>query len=213
MLVFGHAGITLGAVTLINGIATGVISKGNKTSAELEPDNNTTGKSTPGGLFSWFARLSRHMDLRILLVGALLPDIIDKPLGHILLREELSSGRTYAHTLLFAILITLGGLFLRYRTGKTWLLVLSLGTFVHLILDEMWSSQWHSTILWPLYGTEFPEAELTGWLGNLWDALLHEPDVYIPEIIGGVVLVIFLWVLIRNGNITSFLKHGRLSKT
>jgi inner membrane protein len=153
------------------------------------------------------------MDLRILLVGSLLPDIIDKPLGHIFLREDLSSGRTYAHTLLFVILITLGGLILRYRTGKTWLLVLSLGTFVHLVLDEMWLSQWRSTTLWPLYGTEFPEAELTGWLGNLWDALWHEPAVYIPEIIGGVIIIIFLWILIRNGNLASFLKHGRLSST
>ena len=210
MLVFGHAGITLGVVTLINGIASGVILKGNKTYPELEPDDNTSAKAAPGGLFSWLARLSRHMDLRILLIGALLPDIIDKPLGHILLREELSSGRTYAHTLIFAILITLGGLFLRYRTGKTWLLVLSLGTFVHLILDEMWSAQWRSTILWPLYGTEFPEAELTGWLGNLWDALWQEPSVYIPEIIGGVIIVIFLWILIRHRNLTEFLKHGRL---
>jgi inner membrane protein len=213
LLVFGHAGITLGAVTLINGIASGIISKGNKTYPELEPDDNTLDKAAPGGLFSWFACLSRHMDLRILLVGSLLPDIIDKPLGHIFLRENLSCGRTYAHTLLFLILITLGGLILRYRTGKTWLLVLSLGTFVHLILDEMWLSQWRSTILWPLYGTEFPKAELTGWLGNMWDALLHEPAVYIPEIIGGVIIIIFLWVLIRHRNLTSFLKYGRLSST
>ena len=108
-------------------------------------------------------------------------------------------------------MIALGGLFLRYRTGKTWLLALSLGTFVHLILDEMWLQHWRSTILWPLYGLEFPEAEIIGWFGNMWEAMLHEPAVYIPEIIGGVVIILFLWVLIRNSNLTSFLKRGRFS--
>ena len=213
MLVFGHAGITLGAVTLINGLLTGATSKGEKAYPELEPDDNTPGKHVSGGLFSWFARLSRRLDLRILLVGSLLPDIIDKPLGHIMFREYLSSGRTFAHTLLFTVLITLGGLFLRYRTGKTWLLVLSFGTFVHLILDEMWLQQWHSTILWPLYGLEFTRAELTDWAGNIWDALLHEPAVYIPEIIGAVVIILLLWMLIRNSKLPGFLKHGRLTDT
>jgi len=213
LLVFSHAGITLGAVTIINGIATEVISKREKIYHEPEPDDNAPGKPFSRGLFSWFARLSRRLDIRILLVGALLPDIIDKPLGHILFREYLSSGRTFAHTLLFAVLITLGGLVIRYRTGKNWMLVLSLGTFVHLILDEMWKQQWRSTILWPFYGLEFPRAELTGWTENIWHALLHEPTVYIPEIIGAVVLLLFLWVLVRNRNLISFLKRGRLSNT
>ena len=209
MLVFGHAGITLGAVTLLNGLLTGVTSRGQKTYHEPEPDDNASGK--PGGPFSWFVRLNRRLDLRILLVGSLLPDIIDKPLGHILFREYLSSGRTFTHTLLFTILIALGGLFLRYRTGKTWLLALAIGTFAHPILDEMWLQPWRITLLWPLYNLEFPKAELTGWAGNLWDALLHEPAVYIPEIIGAAVIILLLWTLLRNGRLPGFLKHGRLT--
>jgi hypothetical protein len=211
LLVFGHAGITLGAVTLINGIATGVLSTREKTYHKPEPDDNTPGKPASGSLFLWFARLSRHWDLRVLLIGSLLPDIIDKPLGHILFREYLSSGRTFAHTLLFAILIMAGGLFLRYRTGKTWMLILSTGTFIHLILDEMWLQSWRATILWPLYGLEFPKADLTDWTSNLWYGLLHEPAVYVPEIIGGVVIILFLWILVRNGGFTGFLKRGRFS--
>jgi hypothetical protein len=211
LLVFGHAGITLGAVTLLNGLLTGVTYRGQKTYHELEPDDNASGK--PGSPFSWFVQLNRRLDLRILLVGSLLPDIIDKPLGHILFREYLSSGRTFTHTLLFTILLTLGGLFLRYRTGKTWLLALAIGTSAHLILDEMWLQQWRATLLWPLYGLEFPKADITGWVGNLWYALLHNPATYIPEIIGGVVIIVFLWVLLRNSNLTSFFKRGNLTNT
>ena len=211
MLVFGHAGITLGAVTLINGLVSGAISRRGETYPLPETDNDVPGKSIYGGPFSWFARLGKLLDLRILLVGSLLPDIIDKPLGHILFREYFSSGRIFAHTLLFTVLIVLGGILLRYRTGKTWLLVLSLGSFAHLILDQMWLPDWRTTFLWPFYGWDFPKADITEWSGNLWDALLHEPAVYIPEIIGGVVILIFLWVLIRNSKLTSFLKHGHFS--
>ena len=132
-------------------------------------------------------------------------------MGHILFRESLSSGRAYGHTLLFAILTALGGLLLRYRTGKTWLLALSAGTFTHLILDEMWLQHWRITVFWPLYGLEFPKTDLADWPDNLWDALLHEPAVYIPEIIGAVVIIIFLWVLVCNSRLTGFLKRGRFS--
>lgn len=213
MLVFGHAGITLGAVTLLNGLLAGAVSKGEKTYPEPEPDANAPGKPTSGGLFSWFTRLSHRLDVRILLIGALLPDIIDKSLGHIFFQEYLSSGRTFAHTLLFAVVIMVGGLLIHYRTGKNWMLILSAGTFIHLILDQMWLSQWRSTILWPFYGLEFPKAELTGWIGNIWYALLHQPAVYIPEIIGGVVITLFLWMLVRNGKLPGFLKRGRLTDT
>jgi hypothetical protein len=200
LLIFGHAGVTLGTAALLNGLFTGVV-----------PDDDVPEKSSSGGLFSWFARLSQRLDLRILLIGALLPDIIDKPLGHIFFREYLSSGRTIGHTLLFAILLALGGLIIRFRTGKSWMLILSAGAFFHLILDEMWLSEWRATILWPLYGLEFPKSDITGWIGNIWEVLLREPAVYVPEIIGGTVILLFLWVLVRNGSFRNFLKRGRLS--
>lgn len=212
LLVFGHAGITLGAVTLLNGLATGAISKRKKVYAKIGPEDNTPRKSPPGWLTAGFTHLGRRWDIRILLVGSLLPDIIDKPLGQVVFRESISTGRIFFHTLLFTIVMALGGLFLRYRTGKTWLLVLSVGTFAHLILDEMWQQESLPTLLWPLYGLEFPRAELTDWVGNIWQALLHNPAVYIPEIIGGVIIILFLWVLLRNGTLINFIRHGRLTK-
>lgn len=211
MLVFGHAGITLGAVTLLNGLATGAISRRKIAYPEIESGVNAFEKPATGGLTSWFVRLGQRWDIRILLVGSLLPDIIDKPLGQVVFRESLSSGRIFFHTLLFTILMALGGFFLRYRTGKTWLLVLSLGTFAHLILDGMWRQGSLPTLLWPLYGLEFPKAEVTDWVGNIWYGLLHNPAVYIPEIIGGIVIILFIWVLVRNGKLIDFVRHGRLT--
>lgn len=210
MLVLGHAGITLGALTLLNGLVIKAIPQRGEPTSAIDPVGDIPGTPASEKILAWFARLNNRIDIRVLLVGALLPDIIDKPLGHIILQDYLSSGRTYAHTLLFFILITLAGLFLLKRTGRTWMLGLSIGTFIHLILDEMWRGKWRETFLWPMYGLEFPRADLTGWTGNIWYNLLHEPAVYVPEIIGGVVIILFLWVLLRNGRLISFSRHGRL---
>jgi len=113
MLILGHAGITLGTAVLLSGAATAIrypTSNQDKTSA-VSP------KSPLNQPASWLTSLARNVDIRVLLIGSLLPDIIDKPLGHIFFREALSSGRTIGHTLFFLILITLAGLLL-YRYGK-----------------------------------------------------------------------------------------------
>jgi len=43
-------------------------------------------------------KLPELLDYRLVLVGSMLPDIIDKPLGGLVFREALESGRTYCHT-------------------------------------------------------------------------------------------------------------------
>ncbi|WP_418888745.1 metal-dependent hydrolase [Methanothrix soehngenii] len=71
-----------------------------------------------------------------LALGSILPDIIDKPLG-LLLFGTPNMGRTFAHTLLF--LLILGAISLRLRDIR--LASLTWGVFIHLILDSMWSLQ------------------------------------------------------------------------
>lgn len=47
-----------------------------------------------------------------ILVGSVLPDIIDKPLGGIILKDTIGNGRIYAHTLLFLLsLFVIGVIF------------------------------------------------------------------------------------------------------
>ncbi|MFC2026568.1 hypothetical protein ACFLUX_01165 [Chloroflexota bacterium] len=90
MLILGHAGITLGAAVLLSGAATvfrSPIPKQEKT-AVASPDDPLNQPE------SWLTSLVRYVDIRLLLLGFLLPDIIGKPLGHIFFRETLSSGRT-----------------------------------------------------------------------------------------------------------------------
>jgi hypothetical protein len=125
-----------------------------------------------------------------------------------LLRDTLSSGIIYGHTLLFLILLTLAGVIVYRSYGRTWLLAFSFGTFTHLILDQMWRLP--EALLWPAYGFAFKRIVLTDWARRTWLNLLTDPEIYIPEIVGGVILVLFLWVLVRSRSLPGFMRRGKV---
>jgi len=202
MLVLGHAGITLGIATALNG----ALSKKYPVSI---PSNSASTKLP--FMMSLFYFMAKRIDIRILLVGSLLPDIIDKPVGQILLRDTLSSGRIFGHTLLFLIIISVAGILLYQRRRKNWLLVLSFGTFTHLIFDQMWLDL--HTLFWPLLGWNFAKGppDLVIWIQGIFAGLISEPSVYIPEIIGAVVLSIFIKEVICLRSVGSFLKRGTIA--
>ena len=202
MLVLGHAGITLGIATALNG----ALSK--KYPASIP--SNPASTELPF-MMSLFYSLARRIDIRILLIGSLLPDIIDKPVGQILLQDTLSNGRIFCHTLLFLLIIFFSGIYLYQKRKKDWLLVLSFGTFTHLIFDQMWLTP--HTLFWPLFGWSFEKGppDLIIWVQGIFTELISEPSVYIPEIIGFVVLSIFIVEVIRLKAVGSFLRRGIIS--
>ena len=201
MLVLGHAGIALGAAAVLSRLMP------EPAPQERLPGSHQGRRSIATVLAAWFARLGRRADIRLVLVGSLLPDLIDKPLGQVIFRESISSGRIFAHSLLFFLLVTMAGLYLHRRNGSTGLLALSFGVLVHIASDQMWLMP--VTLFWPLLGP-FGRHILTEWIGSLWDALLHNPAVYVPEILGGLVLVAFSWTLVHGSAVRTFLRTGRL---
>ena len=152
-------------------------------------------------------KVAPALDYRLLLVGSMLPDIIDKPLGMWLLRESLSNGRIFGHTLFFAGLLAVVGLYLYLRRRRVGALCLALGTVAHLILDEMWLTP--STLFWPLRGLSFEQMDIEGWLPGILNSLVTEPTVYVPEIIGVILLALFFGRIICYGKLTNFLRNGR----
>jgi len=188
MLILGHAGITLGAATLLAGAA-------------------NSRQATKITKIPWLASLSRYIDIRLLLVGSLLPDIIDKPVGQYFFRETFNNGRIFSHTLLFLVLISAVGLYLYKRHRQVWMLTLAAGTLLHLILDEMWNAP--ATLFWPLMGFTFKKTALAGWATNILRALFSDPSVYIPEAVGLVILLWFGLTLVRRNMIGAFIKYGK----
>lgn len=209
MLLFAHAGITLGAGILLG-----------KSLAKSEPFS-TESKSRPpspmlsapdcpsGNRTSLLTSVKNHLDYRFLLVGSLLPDLIDKPIGDIFFYETFQNGRIFAHTLCFTICLTVLGIYVYKRWNRLWLLILSFGSAIHLILDKMWLNP--RTLLWPIYGWGFAKldsANFFEWLPEMFHALVTNPSVYVPEIIGLGILAWFVAKLIRTGNVNAFIRNG-----
>lgn len=213
MLILGHTGITLGAAVLLSGAVTG--SHFSKTKQyKVAGASLHSSKPVPtlndslNHKASWLTSLARHVDIRLLLIGSLLPDIIDKPLGHFFFREALSSGRTIGHTLLFLILLTVAGLYLYWRRSKIWPLIISFGTLTHLILDQMWQTP--KTLLWPLFGFAFEREDITEWIPNTLNSLLTKPEAYVPELVGVAIIIWFTWTVLRRRKFFSFIKYGQV---
>ena len=198
MIFFGHIGITAGVSKVceycISPQKTGIVQEHNFLSEIYRL------------ILKIRERLGR-IDYRMVMIGSILPDIIDKPLFLLFSDTVNLSGRDYAHTLLFHIILLTGGLvLLRYR--KSWLLVIALSSAMHLILDQMWGCP--ETLFWPLLGP-LPGADAAGWVSGRWYSIFTAPEAYIPEIIGLVILSVFFYRLVKNKQVTEFITSGVIS--
>ncbi len=174
LFILGHLGITAGLAVLLGALA-----------------GDGGGK---GGGF--------RPDLRLAAIGALLPDIIDKPLGHWVLADSLDNGRLLGHTLAFlAILLLVSSL----RRNPA-LMAVSFGVAVHLGLDMMWTEP--VTLFWPLHGFGFPAEtfEVSDWFRTL----VTDPWVLGGEVLGGLILagLFFHLGLHRRGALIEFIRTG-----
>ncbi|MFC2056686.1 metal-dependent hydrolase [Chloroflexota bacterium] len=211
MLVLGHTGITLGIAVLLDKAFFRNYSSPAKANSETplgqSPKDSFSQNNLAAGRLSRLTFFSSNIDIRLLLIGSLLPDIIDKPLGHQFLRDTISNGRIFCHTLLFLILIALAGLYLYRSRGKTSLLTVSFGTFTHLVLDQMWRTP--RTLFWPICGLAFDRADVSDWIMNIFHALITDPQVFIPELVGMMILAWFLLILVRKRKVFYFIKYGK----
>ncbi len=172
------------------------------------PEAPSTNDCARSSKTNWFTSVADNIDIRILLVGSLLPDIVDKPVGVFLFRAIFDNGRIVCHTLLFTIVIMLAGLYLYRSRGKTWLLVLSFGSLMHIMLDKMWL--YPRTFLWPLYGLAFEKVGVENWLYYISHALVTDPPTFISELIGAAILFWFALVLLKRRKVLAFIKCGHI---
>ncbi|NLM30937.1 MAG: metal-dependent hydrolase [Methanomicrobiales archaeon] len=96
-------------------------------------------------------------------LGAVLPDLLDKPVGHILFAGSLNSGRIIGHGLFFLMLLLIVGIFLWRRRESFVLLAVAAGVASHQILDTMWTTPiaWYFPLLGP-----YESGDFTNYFGN-----------------------------------------------
>jgi inner membrane protein len=173
MFVWGHVGLTLAAMKFIEKILS---MKNKKTS-------------------SWY-------DYRFIILGSVLPDLIDKSIYFFF--REMKTGRSFGHTLLSWCIILNLGLFIWAVFKKPVLVALAAGYLLHFLFDIMWLNP--ETLFWPILGFEFPRANRKSqyWLENFFG------DAIVPEIAGAFFIMVFLVTLLFSGHIIKFIKEGRL---
>ena len=196
MFLFGHLGLTWGGVLALD-----------KLSRRPAPSGRPPGEGAPrdpaGG---------RHpdgrIDYRLVILGSLLPDLIDKPLGVFIFRKELSNGRIFAHGLLPNAAALLGAMAWKRRSGGA-LASLALGAAAHLALDRMWLDP--KTLLWPLRGWRPERQDVSDWVERMLEQLLSDRYTYVSEVAGALIFAALTGSVLRNRGLREFARTGRMA--
>jgi hypothetical protein len=129
---------------------------------------------------------------RAFFAGALLPDLIDKPLFYIPFwltgRRGADAGifsgtHLFAHTGLFLLVLAAAA---RMRRSPT-LRALAIGVATHFVLDCVGLSMNLATLLWPLLGWHFPVYPFRNLGQHLWTVM--NPITLTGELLGGAALL------------------------
>ena len=124
-----------------------------------------------GLVLAWAIFRDPALDYRLLVVGALLPDLVDAPFG----------GARVAHTLVasVAVLVVVMLATRGHRDARRRLLALPIGMFLHLLVDGMWART--TTFWWPAFGWTFD--------GGLPALDASVPVIVVKELAGAVALL------------------------
>jgi membrane-bound metal-dependent hydrolase YbcI (DUF457 family) len=208
MFIFAHIGITLGAATLVSGIVAKFQTAAKKSTTQINGTeaaiSTAEGRRSEAEILG-LKTLTDFMDIRLLALGSMFPDIIDKPLEFI----GFGSGRSITHTLLITLVVLLTGLFVFLNYKQTGVLAIAIGMVSHLIIDSMWRTP--EILFWPLYGWGFQAGD--GFLLQIsmwWSTLMANPTVIIYEGIGLFILLASAWILMGNGKFRSLLIRGKI---
>ncbi|MDQ6909176.1 MAG: metal-dependent hydrolase [Actinomycetota bacterium] len=126
----------------------------------------------------WFVFKDPAIDYRVVVAGALLPDLFDAPFG----------GAGALHTLVaaVAVLAVVMGATRGHRHARRRWIFLPVGMFLHLVADGMWTRT--TVFWWPFFGASFSGA---------LPAVDHGIAVLVIEEIAGALALGWFWVRFR----------------
>lgn len=140
-------------------------------------------------LFRWIFR-DPKVDVRFLLLGAVLPDLIDLPIGTFLHGDRYATGELWSHSLvlpsLYMAVVVLATRRGRHRRA---LMAVGVGWLFHLLLDGMWVDR--DVFLWPLFGWEIPMGDVPYW-PLAWERAVADPWRWLLEL-AGLGYLLWLW--------------------
>jgi len=128
---------------------------------------------------------SPWVDYRLLLVGSLLPDLIDKPIRYLLSVYPIFIGKNYAHSLFLILILLIVALAEWYYRSNFMAVTLCIGAAIHDILDLV--------------------SHHEDWADR---AFFNTTVLMAFEIIGGCMLLYFFIDLVSRNKVTNFIKTG-----
>lgn len=148
-------------------------------------------------------------DLRWLLAGTLLPDIVDKTLGQILFRSYFQNGRIYFHAFIPTLFFLVVGFYGWNRRLDHRLLFLACGMLSHLVLDRIWTEP--TTAFWPSLGPFLRHPSTQSILEQILE-YARDPLFWVGESAGATVLVASFRYMGINSmkKLADFLRRGTL---
>jgi len=149
----------------------------------------------------------RRIDYRFILVGAVLPDVID---GVLTLFYDWPAKRGIAHSLLVDVAVTVAIIvFLRGDTRQRWFGI-GVGWLLHLVADGMWDAP--ATFFWPVAGTDFATHPREPYSWDLFAHPLSHLGTWSGELVGLLILAWFVVAFRLNDRArrATFLKDGYL---
>jgi membrane-bound metal-dependent hydrolase YbcI (DUF457 family) len=119
--------------------------------------------------FILFEFFHDRMIIVFVATGSVLPDIIDKPLGHIIFGSTLDSGKIFFHSFILVLLFFIIGLLVRKWSRSPAFLFLAFGVFLHQLVDLMWKRpvNWYYPVLGPYPAEAHTDYFLNAILGEL----------------------------------------------
>jgi inner membrane protein len=140
-------------------------------------------------LFRWIFR-DPKVDVRLLLFGLILPDLIDLPLGTAALADHYSTGELWAHSLIlpWSYMVVVLLMTRRGRRRRAYM-ALGVGWLFHLLLDGMWVDP--EVLFWPFFG-DIPTGETPFW-PLAWGRAMADPWRWVKEAVA-IGYLVWLWM-------------------
>jgi hypothetical protein len=159
-------------------------------------------------LFRWIFK-DPKVDVRFLLLGAVLPDLADLLYGTVIM-PAYAIGELWFHTLL-APSLYMAVVLLVTRRGRRRraFMALGIGWLFHILLDGMWTDP--EVLFWPFFGWEMPMGQAPFW-AEAWSRALADPWRWFLDA-AGLAYLIWLWFasgLNQKARRDDFLKTGRI---
>lgn len=167
------------------------------------------------------------IDYRLMFLGSILPDVLDKTIIFVRSNGTFKSGRLFGHTFIFTLILFIIGQLLWKKKKSIGVLVISAGCVIHQLLDSMWN--YLDIYFWPIYGFPLSKGNISFkvWLQysinvfnkenpelsflSLKERLISNPVISFSEVIGFIIILVFVIKLVKFKQINRFVKSGQFN--